>query len=278
MNSSVQDDSGVFRTLVAPVIIPYYIMAVLAQKSSPLLLRLPLLCVVILSAFRAAINLDMSSNNIRHQYLNHGLALAMFVLSMRCTIWTFQRTPCTRVHRKKADHPSAKQTKDDIHSALWDAFDLMVNLRGIGWNWDSRRKELRLLQSTTESASLFAFKALLRFLCLAVLFDIIVAFINSLAPHRNFSPGTTIFDVSYPPMLRYLRASLLTIVAGWTVVIIIALLYEMQTFINVLFIRQDPYGPRCFTHPGSRHRWHRFGAKGGISFLDTSSSSLVLAL
>ncbi|KAL4077995.1 hypothetical protein J3A83DRAFT_4218579 [Scleroderma citrinum] len=74
-----------------------------------------------------------------------------------------------------------------------------------------------------------------------------VLIMAALTPGSN---GQTIFDPSLPPLLRYLRSSIITALTGFVGWILMELLYHFVAFVCTLLFQQQPsQWPPVFDHP-----------------------------
>ncbi|KAG2745637.1 hypothetical protein P692DRAFT_201719798, partial [Suillus brevipes Sb2] len=244
--------ASTFATFFLPAFVSYFAMGVLVQWKRTAMIRYALLPVTLLCAYRAGSSLDFSFGIPNYRYLNQGLALAMFTLAMRSTAWAFAKKPYQRIalQPKKTFNgdPMSGSTKyqltgvDDtpLFTAIWNAWDLSVNLRGIGWDW---AEGLRIPKSScgTKSTTGFLLSTLAKLLFYAVAFD------AASGAARDFSPetfgsveGGTIFDASLPPLSRYTLSTIITILSGWTAYFVIELVYQIHAIEFVLLFGQTP--------------------------------------
>jgi len=147
-----------------------------------------------------------------------------------------------------------------------DALDLSVNLRGIGWNWS---KNVYIPPETRPTSSRTVF-------CAYVFVSILIRAFICGALHvavRAFSPetfvvlsGGTIFDTSLPPLIRYIRSSIISVVNAFGIFSIMQLEYDVFTMIGVAVFRQEPaQWPPIFQAPWLAtslrefwsRRWHQ---------------------
>lgn len=271
--------ASTFSTFFLPAFVSYFAMGVLVQRKRTAMIRVALLPVTLLCSYRAGSSLDLSFGIPNYRFLNQGLVLAMFTLSMRSTAWAFAKKPYKRI----APQPNNTFYSDTLQSGstsnrstnvgdtplfttIWNAWDLSVNLRGIGWDW---AEGLRIPKSScgTKSTSEFLLSTLAKLLFYALAFD------ATSGAARDFSPetfgsieGGTIFDASLPPFSRYTRSTIITILSGWTAYFVIELVYQIHTIEFVLLFRQAPsQWPPLFDAPWLStsltsfwgHKWHQ---------------------
>ncbi|KAG1747051.1 membrane bound O-acyl transferase family-domain-containing protein [Suillus paluster] len=268
--------ASTFSTFFLPAFVLYFAMGVLVQRKRTAMIRVALLPVTLLCACRAGSSLDFSFGIPNYRYLNHGLALAMFTLSMRSTAWAFAKKPYKRntLQPNKASNSDtlSSSTNDQLtndtplSTALWNAWDLSVNLRGIGWDWS---QGLRIPNSNhgKKSTLEFLLSALAKLLFYALAFDATSGAARELSLGTSGSvEGGTIFDASLSPLSRYTQSAVITILSGFTAYFVIELVYQIHTIEFVLLFRQVPsQWPPLFDAPWLStslaslwgHKWHQ---------------------
>ncbi|KAF8841251.1 hypothetical protein BDN67DRAFT_901941 [Paxillus ammoniavirescens] len=234
-------------------------MAVLVQLPGTRLSRVALLPVVLWMALRAGMSMDFSWNSPTLGHLNHGLALAMFTLAMRSTVWMLVREPYARL-------PIHGSPRVSVPSAMWNACDLILNLRGIGWNW-AQGSHIPKASFQVESRLVFFVLSLCRLILSTIAFDTASRCVSWFGPDTFGSPnGGTIFDSSLPPFTRYLRSSVITILAGVTSYFTIEAVYQLHAVEFTVLFRQYPsQWPPLFDAPWFStslssfwgRRWHQ---------------------
>ncbi|KAG2124387.1 membrane bound O-acyl transferase family-domain-containing protein [Suillus clintonianus] len=270
--------ASTFATFFLPALVSYFAMGVLVQRNRTATTRFALLPIALLCAYRAGSSLDFSFGIPNYRFLNQGLVLAMFTVSMRSTAWAFAKNPYKRIalqpNKISNNNTSSGNTSNQLtdvddtplFTAIWNAWDLSVNLRGIGWDW---AEGLRIPKSSHETQSTLEF--LLS--TLAKLLFYMLAFDATSGATRDFSPetfgsveGGTIFDASLPPLTRYTRSAIVTILSGWTAYFVIDLVYQIHAIEFVLLFRQTPsQWPPLFDAPWLStsltsfwgHGWHQ---------------------
>lgn len=198
----------------------------------------------------------------------------MFTISMRLTAWAFAKKPYRRNTSPDETYngDTSNQTTDinvddtQLSTAIWNAWDLSVNLRGIGWDWSQGLQIPKSLHGI-QSKSQFLLGTLAKTLFYTLAFD------ATSGAAREFSPetfgsveGGTIFDASLPPLSRYTRSSIITILSGFTAYFVIELVYQIHVLESVLVFRQVPsQWPPLFDAPWLStslnslwgHKWHQ---------------------
>lgn len=240
-------------TYVLPAFLSYYIVAVLAILPGTRMLRLAIWPLTVFLAFRAAVSVDFSGKNPQRTYINFGFSFVMFCIVMRALEWVFLRDPLKR---------RVKRTP----SIFIDALDLATNLRGVGWNWS---EGLRFPPDTRPTSRLrFAVYVFLSALYHSFICGVLHIAIQTLAPEAFTTlSGGTIFDDTLPPLIRYARSSIISILTAFVIYADVQMNYDIGTFIGVTIFRQDPaQWPPAFDEPWKAtslhefwgYRWHQF--------------------
>lgn len=240
-----------------------------------------------------------------YEYLNYGLGvstafrsnlcrsiidsesqkLTMITTCMRAIEWAFLQKPLKRlpieenclVESKEVSNGSVNghaALSEDKHSeeevglggALWDATDLVINLRGVGWNWTKSwyfPPERRPTSSKTAFLATTSLSAIKNFL----VFDLCLHSIQAISPSTLGSPaGGTIYNYSLSPLPRYIQSTFISITAGTTVCAVIQVAYDVFTILAILILRQHPaQWPPIFNAPWEStslidcwsKRWHQ---------------------
>ncbi|KAL0954791.1 hypothetical protein HGRIS_003739 [Hohenbuehelia grisea] len=247
-----------------PPLLSYYVTAVLACLPDTQIIRLALLPATLWMTFRAATSIDLVSqyDDERLIYWNHGLLLTLTTLAMRVISWTFQSEPRRRRDPKTKPIPEDETTQSiSIKQACFDAGDLILNLRGIGWDW-SIGLQVPPEWRTTSSITTFLAQTFASFVFHLVAFDHLHFTIQSFSPSTiGAACGGTIFDASLPPVQRYLRSSFISFLSGLTIYSAIQLVYDLCTMIGLLVYRQTPaQWPPLFYQPWKATSLNEFWA------------------
>ena len=200
----------------------------------------------------------------------------MVTTCMRAIEWTFRMQPLARVHplypnsnvsRLKMTSETSSDDPGDLKKALWNAFDLSFNLRGIGWNWPYIGLQIPPETRPTETAPAFAWAVLTSAIKHALLLDVLQYIIQSLSPSTFGSPaGGTIFVSSLPPFYRYTYSSFVSLLSGLVIYCAIQVGYDFCTLIGIILFRQYPsQWPPIFNEPWRStslsefwaQRWHQ---------------------
>ena len=124
---------------------------------------------------------------------------------MRGTVWAVAREPFRR------QSPSNKYNELDsesVYTAFWNAWDLMLNARGIGWNWP-RGLVVPKSAFETDWRITFVLLSTAQLALHALAFDACLQIICMLSPDTFGSlNGGSLFDHTLPPLLELVRSRL----------------------------------------------------------------------
>ncbi|KAL4071676.1 hypothetical protein V8B97DRAFT_2023805 [Scleroderma yunnanense] len=113
---------------ILPIFALQYLVAVLVQFRNTAYLRIALLPIMPLIVLRAFLAIDLSCGLYERAQVN-GIFITYFIsVIAQVTIWSLAQQLYKRDNVR-----GAKSTS--IPLALWNACDLLLNFRGIGWNW-----------------------------------------------------------------------------------------------------------------------------------------------
>lgn len=136
----------------------------------------------------------------------------MLATAMRGTVWAFAREPLCR------QHPSKKPSKSDsenIYTAFWNAWDLLLNTRGIGWNWP-QGLIIPKPAFETNSRVIFILLSAAQLALHAFGFDACLQSIRVVSPETFGSlSGGPLFDHTLPPLLELSRAVFVSALTVW---------------------------------------------------------------
>ncbi|KAK2463446.1 hypothetical protein APHAL10511_004532 [Amanita phalloides] len=232
-----------FLQELLPVIVLYYVTAFLVVTRGTLAIRVALLPVTLWAAFRAATGLRVDAGNPRLVYWNQALVLAMTTLGMRVIIWT-----CQPEHYVRHTSQTSCDHKPSANRRIWDALDLCGNVRGIGWNWSNGLHLPKETRSISRAA--FASTTALQCVCWVLAFDFVHFSVQFFDPGFALPTGASIYDMSLPPIPRYLRSSMICFLAGLTFWSAIQMLYHVGTLVGILVLQQHPsQWPPVFGNP-----------------------------
>ena len=180
----------------------------------------------------------------------------MLCVATRTLDWTFSKEPLVR-HLRPAN---------SSRSTIMDALDLTSSFRGHGWEWSRRLYIPRETRPTNRiSFGLCAFlSAIAHALVSSALFHAVLSFAPiGVGPIPG---GATIFDENLPFLVRYVRASIISTLAGFGIYAGEQLGYDIFTIPAVLVLGQDPaVWPPIFDAPWRAtslgdfwgRRWHQ---------------------
>ena len=180
---------------------------------------------------------------------------------MRGTVWAVAREPFRR------QSPSNKHRKLDSESAVfWNAWDLMCNTRGIGWNWP---RGLIVPKPAFETDSRFVFVLLsaAQLVLHALGFDACRQIIRTFSLETFGSlNGGSLFDHTLPPLLEFLRSVLVSFLAIWMTYFSMQCSYQFMAIVCIVLFQQRPsQWPPLFDSPWLStslselwgRRWHQ---------------------
>jgi len=176
----------------------------------------------------------------------------------RTTVWTLARQPYKR------DNVGAAESTSFL-MACWNAWDLLLNVRGIGWNWSQGTSTSRS-SNKSRSRALFVLLAVTRLAFSVLALDALTEV--QLSHYPNMSPRDirTIFDHSLPPIPRYIRVLNLVYLNFWMGYFTIEGIYQLLSAIFAILFWQHPsQWPPMFDKPWSStslndlwgRRWHQ---------------------
>ncbi|KAI6147525.1 hypothetical protein EDD17DRAFT_78010 [Pisolithus thermaeus] len=180
----------------------------------------------------------------------------MFCLVSRTLEWTLMKNPLKRHLRPAGSSPSI----------FTDALDLSTNVRGVGWNWS---KSVHFPPDTRPTSRVW----FVGYVLLSAWYHNVLCGASHLAI-QAFSPetftvpsGGTIFDPTLPPLIRYVRSRIITVIDAVSIYVVIQLVYDIATLIGVVVFWQDPaQWPLAFDNPWKAdslrdfwgRRWYQF--------------------
>ncbi|KAL4071535.1 membrane bound O-acyl transferase family-domain-containing protein [Scleroderma yunnanense] len=192
------------------------------------------------------------------------------ILAMRSIVWTFVRKPLQRFPvqvKVPSDTKSRMPTgawgsqQTNIKQALWNACDLCVNLRGIGWSWSPF---CNLKEVTSQGRVNFLFKTAAHVAFYALAVDVATESVHIVAP-TTIGRGT-ILDTSLPYPKRLFHAAAAACIFIVHLYSAMELIYNVSSFCCVSWLGQDPaQWPPMFDQPWQStslgefwgRRWHQ---------------------
>lgn len=142
----------------------------------------------------------------------------MFVVAMRMIEWAFLQKPIARV-----------SPPENPRNLFLDAFNLMFNMRGLGWDW-SHGVYVPPETRPTTSRWTFTLTTLLYALHDLLICDTLHTLVQLASPHTfGSTTGGSILDPALPPLLRYTRSSILTVLSGAVIYHALSMMYHFAT-------------------------------------------------
>ena len=181
----------------------------------------------------------------------------MVDLVLRSVAWTFAKKPLRRYDL--SPDGALVERPLSFPSALLDGFDLLFNLRGIGWSWSPFRR------MSTRSMSIPA--VLAKVLLKLVVFDVAHYLVQYNRPSVDAPAGDTIFDPALSPVPRCAWAVFYTACGGLMVYTNVDALYYIAALVGRILLRQPAWRwPPLSDHPWKAtsitefwsFRWHQF--------------------
>jgi len=169
------------------------------------------------------------------------------VLGTRSGVWAFGRVPYRR-HSPVDRDDRSKSNSDSVSTACWNTWDLLINPRGVGWNW-SRGLVIPKPALETDSRVVFALSSAVGVVFRAVAFDAC----DSHSP-KTFGTlkGGSLFDHTLPPALELLRAVLVSFLTAALAYFGMQFTYQLPAIVCVISFRQHPsQWPPLFDAPWS---------------------------
>ncbi|KAF8135102.1 hypothetical protein EV363DRAFT_1322500 [Boletus edulis] len=248
-STRIPNDSTVFVSHVLPPVVFYFALAVLAVTPQTHAVRVALWPLIVLSALRAVLSVDMSHGEPEYSFLNTILVLLMVSGTVRSLGWTLEKEPLSSP------------------SIIMDALDLASSYRGHGWEWSRGLYIPRETRPVNRLA--FAFYAFLSAVVHTGTCGVFHRAALSLLPvgAGSIPGGSTLFDESLPLLVRYLRASLISIFIAIVLYTNMQIIYDMCTVFGILFLGQDSaQWPPAFDSPWFAtslsdfwgRKWHQF--------------------
>ena len=156
---------------------------------------------------------------------------------MRGTVWAVAREPFRR------QSPSNKYNELDsesVYTAFWNAWDLMLNARGIGWNWP-RGLVVPKSAFETDWRITFVLLSTAQLALHALAFDACLQIICMLSPDTFGSlNGGSLFDHTLPPLLELVRSRFVSSLAALMVYFTIQWSYRFLAIVCVVLFQQRP--------------------------------------
>ncbi|KAL4071675.1 hypothetical protein V8B97DRAFT_2023804 [Scleroderma yunnanense] len=255
---------------ILPVFAVQYLMGVLVQFKNTAYLRIALFPIMPWIALRALLALDLSCGQLERAQSNAIFFTHLISVTARVTIWALARQPYKRDNVREAESTS-------IPMALWNAWDLLLSLRGIGWNW-SQGVPVPKPSAETRSRVRFLLFAAARVVFFGLAFDAFTEAIRAFFQNTSPLNGDTIFNQSLLPITRYLQAFGMAYLTVWMAYFAMQWAYYfLAIFCVIVFYQHPSQWPPLFDSPWLStslselwgRRWHQmlryaFFSVGGV--------------
>ncbi|KAL1715120.1 membrane bound O-acyl transferase family-domain-containing protein [Schizophyllum commune] len=284
-DDSVPLDGHAALTIILPSYAVLYLEAALVQLSGTRLLRLALLPCGLYFMLQSA-KVDQTSmfpDNYKSRltYFNLGNITIMLTLAMQLVTFAIAPAPLYRT-----DRPRNKFASIPLPFLLSDAFDLMFNARGIGWNWGT---SIPKPTYPTRRAHAILY-SLISFTLHTLLVDAVLSVMYALNPALRNPEGASMYWVNTGTPLSPLHTTAITLCMG--TIIYAAVVYPYDAVrITALLLGGDPARwPPLFDAPWAAtslkdlwgRRWHQMfrhsfvvlGAGTGRAVGEPATSSL----
>jgi hypothetical protein len=207
----------------------------------------------------------------------------MALIIMRALEWTFWTKPPRRISLPSSTTSDPKEDRgdNDLRRIAGDALDLILNLRGIGWDWSTTRPPPPT--GPTKSKPKFLLGTFLSTIGHTLAVDVCQYIIQAMSPSTFGShAGGTIFDHSLPPFLRYLRSSVITFLGGLVIYHSLTVDYGVIACFGVLIGQHPTQYPPLFQSPLRStsltelwgKRWHQ-GFRSAFMFVGSKPLSVL---
>ena len=193
----------------------------------------------------------------------------MFGIALRSIEWTFIKKPLRRYEPPKPDRDALVERPTSVPSILFDALDLLINVRGVGWSWSS--KPFPRESTPPPSIAVILFKLLFK----SMVFDASQYVIQYLRPSVNDPKGGSIFDPTLPLVPRAALAAFCCVCGGVGAYAMIESTYHCATLVGRIVFRQPASAwPRLFRRPWLSTsiqefwsvRWHQLARQAFVVF------------
>ncbi|KAI9443929.1 hypothetical protein H4582DRAFT_1917860 [Lactarius indigo] len=281
-------------TAVFPLLLTYYVLAVLAILPKTFPFRLLLQPVFLWQTWRCVSDVDLSAwlaqflglqsagrAGDRIIVLNYQFVAILFLLVLRSFEWTFIIKEPLRKYELTMGQNTPIEKRLSFSSVLLDAFDLCCNMRGIGWSWSPKSLSRWSTAPRSESLpSLFA-----SFVFYITAFDTAQYLIQLVCYNISGNPSEgSIFDPNLNFFPRNAWAAFASICGGVWVYSLIGTTYCIVALIARVVLRQPASHWPPLSHSPWRStsihefwssRWHQlfrhlfitFGARPGGALL-----------
>ena len=172
----------------------------------------------------------------------------MLSIGLRTAEWTFIKKPLRRYEPPKRDQDTPIERPLSASTVFLDAFDLLHNLRGIGWSWSQNPfpREKTAGRTSPPSISLLLARTLFEL----TVCDASHYIIQSVCPSVNNPKGGSIFDASLTPVPRVALAVFCGACGGVWAYTLLNSLYRISMLIGRTVFRQPASAwPHFFQQP-----------------------------
>ena len=182
---------------------------------------------------------------------------------MRGTVWAVAREP---FRRQSPSHKHSELDSKSVYTVFWNAWDLMFNMRGIGWNW-SRGLVVPKPAFETDSRIAFVLLSAAQLALHALGFDACLQIVRTLSPDTFGSlNGGSFFDHTLPPFLELSRSVFVSVLSLCIGYFSMQCGYQFLAIVCIVLFQQRPsQWPPFFDHPWLStslsefwgRRWHQ---------------------
>ncbi|KAH9901231.1 hypothetical protein C8Q73DRAFT_723112 [Cubamyces lactineus] len=234
-------------------LIPYFFMAYLVRRQGTYLMRLLLLPTVVAMALRCTFRYKVDDPRMAWYEWDRGL-LAMFVIAKSIDFAfasegrlksgekelrrshesdsTSRHSGSERAAELLGRNPAARL----LPRCLFDAFEVGLTMRGIGWDFGRHVPVPRSTQPLERRAFIWAtVKSIVGTQLLIDVLDTVTKYLPGIT-----ATGGTIFYESLPPLQRYAVSTAIHVAQGVLILAGVALVYDYASLIGVVLLHQSP--------------------------------------
>lgn len=228
-----------------PVLLLWYTLGVLVQIPNTRKLRLSILAVIGALAWRVATRYDYDpSPEPGNNWVSFSVCWFLSFMMLRAIDFATSKQ-FKRIQYSILPPDASVDFITQLGGAMWNAFDLLFNARGIGWDWGKHiyvpPKEPGEGSSSTATS---AIGHLIAFVQVQVLFDFVLFAQQSWTLHPSHLPthpaGGTIFDPTLPPLLRYGKVVAMTFLCPLGLCCSFQATYNAVAAFSIGILRQRP--------------------------------------
>ncbi|KAF9237188.1 hypothetical protein BU15DRAFT_76194 [Melanogaster broomeanus] len=194
-------------------------------------------------AWRASVSIDASGGDPQKEMLHCGFVGQIYVETMRSFVWATAQETYQRTDGNLSSASQGSQDKADsgsVLTALWNAWDLLVNVRGVGWNW-SRGLIVPKPVFERRSRTGFVLWSAVHFAFHILAFQATLQVVRILSP-EDFSSvtGGSVYDPSLPPVLQLFRCVTISYLVVLTIYFGMEWYYHLLAMLCVTVFQQYP--------------------------------------